>query len=35
MSELKQFDWVDFYKELSDKLLQFKNNREGLLDIEI
>lgn len=35
MSEINQFDWVDFYKELSGKLLQFKNNREGLLDIEI
>ena len=26
-----QFDWVDFYKEFSSKLLQYKNNREELV----
>ena len=26
-----QFDWVDFYKELSGKLLSYKNNRQGLI----
>ncbi len=32
MSETNQFDWVDFYKELSGKLLQYKNNREELVE---
>ena len=32
MSELNQFDWVDFYKELSGKLLQYKDNREELIE---
>ena len=32
MSEMNQFDWVDFYKELSDKLLQYKNNRIELVE---
>ena len=32
MSELNQFDWVDFYKELSGKLLQYKNNRKELIE---
>ena len=32
MSELNQFDWVDFYKELSIKLLQYKDNREELIE---
>ena len=27
MSEQNQFDWVDFYKELSSTLLQYKNKR--------
>lgn len=27
MSGLNQFDWVDFYKELSCKFLQYKKNR--------
>lgn len=31
MSELNQFDWVDFYKELSGKLLRYKNNRTELI----
>ncbi|WP_031553615.1 AAA family ATPase [Oribacterium sp. FC2011] len=31
MSEVNQFDWVDFYKELSGKLLQYKDNREALI----
>lgn len=33
MSEPNQFDWVDFYKELSGKLLQYKNNRQELVGI--
>lgn len=33
MSVSNQFDWVDFYKELSGKLLQYKNNRQELVDI--
>lgn len=32
MSEGNQFDWVDFYKELSSKLLQYKDNREELIE---
>ena len=32
MSEINQFDWVDFYKELSGKLLQYKNNRSELVE---
>ena len=32
MSEANQFDWVDFYKELSGKLLQYKDNREELIE---
>ena len=32
MSESNQFDWVDFYKELSDKLLQYKKNRTELIE---
>ncbi len=28
----KQFDWVDFYKELSGKLLTYKNNRKDLIE---
>lgn len=32
MSEANQFDWVDFYKELSSKLLQYKDNREELIE---
>ena len=32
MSEANQFDWVDFYKELSGKLLQFKNTRKELIE---
>ena len=31
MSASNQFDWVDFYKELSDRLLQYKANREELI----
>ena len=27
----KQFDWVDFYKEFANKLLQYKNNRKELV----
>ena len=32
MSALSQFDWVDYYKELSIKLLQYKNNRKELVN---
>ena len=32
MSEINQFDWVDFYKVLSGKLLQYKNNRSELVE---
>ena len=32
MSESNQFDWVDFYKELSGILLQYKNNRQELIE---
>ncbi len=32
MGDSNQFDWVDFYKELSSKLLQYKNNREELIE---
>jgi 5-methylcytosine-specific restriction protein B len=27
-----QFEWIDFYMELADKLLAFKNNRKGLIE---
>ena len=30
--ENSQFTWIDFYKELADKLLKFKNNRRRLLE---
>lgn len=32
MSNTNQFDWVDFYKELASKLLNYKKNRQGLVD---
>lgn len=32
MSEQNLFDWVDFYKELSSILLQYKNNRRELIE---
>lgn len=28
-----RFDWVDFYKELAGKLLQYKDDRQGLIEI--
>ena len=31
MSASNQFDWVDFYKELSGKLLKYKNDRKDLI----
>ena len=31
MSASNLFDWVDFYKELSGKLLKYKNNRKELI----
>ncbi|WP_294412871.1 AAA family ATPase [uncultured Ruminococcus sp.] len=32
MSNKNQFDWVDFYKELAGKLLQYKDNRQKLVE---
>ena len=32
MSESNQFDWVDFYKELSGILLRYKSNRRELIE---
>ena len=32
MSNSNQFDWVGFYKELADKLLNYKNDRTTLVD---
>ena len=32
MSSIDQFDWVNFYKELSGKLLQYKGNRSELIE---
>ena len=32
MNNTDQFDWVDFYKEFAAKLLQFKNDRAGLVE---
>jgi 5-methylcytosine-specific restriction protein B len=32
MSVDNQFDWVDFYKELSGKLLTYKDNRQALIE---
>jgi len=32
MSGTSLFDWVDFYKELSSKLLQYKDNRSKLIE---
>lgn len=32
MSNTNQFDWVDFYKELASKLLNYKKNRHELVD---
>lgn len=32
MNTNNQFDWVGFYKELSGKLLQYKNNRKELIE---
>lgn len=31
MSSDNQFDWVEFYKELASKLLQYKNRRNELV----
>ena len=27
-----QFQWVDFYKEFANKLMEFKDNRDDLVD---
>ena len=32
MNNTNQFDWVDFYKEFANTLLQYKNNREILVE---
>ena len=32
MNNTDQFDWVDFYKEFAAKLLQFRNDRAGLVE---
>lgn len=31
MENRNQFDWVDFYRELADKVLKYKNNRKQLV----
>lgn len=33
MSAANQFDWVDFYKELANKLLEYKKNRMELVEM--
>ena len=32
MGITNQFDWIDFYKEFANTLLQYKNNREILIE---
>ena len=32
MNNINQFDWIDFYKEFANTLLQYKNNREILVE---
>ena len=32
MSEKNQFDWIPFYEEFADKLLAYKDNRQGLIE---
>ena len=32
MTTINQFDWVDFYKEFANTLLQYKNNRKILVE---
>lgn len=32
METINQFDWVDFYKDFANTLLQYKNNREILVE---
>ena len=32
MNNTNQFDWVNFYKEFASTLLQYKNNREILVE---
>lgn len=32
MSNANQFDWIDFYKELAPKLLQYKSDRKELIN---
>lgn len=32
MNNTNQFDWIDFYKEFANTLLQYKNNREILIE---
>ena len=33
MNNAIRYDWVDFYKELAGRLLQYKNNHQGLVEI--
>ena len=33
MFEKEQFDWVEFYEEFAQKLLQYKDNRQKLISI--
>ncbi len=33
MTYNEQFDWVDFYKEFAQKLLEYKKNRSELISI--
>lgn len=32
METINQFDWIDFYKEFANTLLQYKNNRDVLVE---
>lgn len=33
MDNTTKYDWVDFYKELSGRLLQYKSNHQGLVEV--
>lgn len=33
MNGTREFDWIDFYKELAEKLLDYKDNRDELVSI--
>ncbi|MFC4795208.1 hypothetical protein [Enterococcus devriesei] len=32
MGYAQQYDWIDFYQEFATKLLQYKDNRDELVD---